>query len=77
VKNQHNDREDAMSTQTTIGGKIRAAREKIGTSQADLARAVDVTPPHLWQVEHGRAQPSLPLIRRLAEALGVEPGELI
>ena len=61
----------------TPGAKIRAAREYADLGQAALARAVNVSACHLWSIEHDRADPSLPLIRRIAEVLNVEPGELV
>lgn len=35
---------------------IKAAIEKAGTTQAAIARELDVSGVHVWQVIHGRSQ---------------------
>lgn len=61
----------------TRGQRMRAAIEAKGLSQADVAREVGISAPHLWQILEDKANPSLPTLERIAKALGVEPGELI
>lgn len=57
--------------------KIRALREAKGLSQTELAEAlgVDQTTVSAW--ERGVAEPTLSNLRRLADVLGIAPGELL
>jgi len=53
-------------------------REAKGLTQRDLAKKAEVTPGYIAQLELGQKKnPSLPVLRRLARALGVEVGELL
>ena len=57
--------------------KIRALREARGMSQTELAEAlgVDQTTVSAW--ETGKAEPTIFNLRRLADILGVSPGDLL
>jgi transcriptional regulator with XRE-family HTH domain len=59
-----------------IALNIRKLRDERGLTLDALAKAARVTKGFLSQVENFRAMPSLPLIYKLAEALGIEPGAL-
>jgi len=61
----------------TTGELLRAAREKVGISQAKLASLTGMHRQQLYRYEKGINEPELPQLRLLARALGVEPGELI
>ena len=50
---------------------LRAIRERSGMSLSQLARAADVSQPHLSNVEAGRRRPSPELTLRLADVLRV------
>ena len=57
---------------------IQAKREEKGITQRDLAQRAKVTPGYIAQLETGlRKNPSLPVLRRLAKALGVPVTELL
>lgn len=60
-----------------MGQKLRRAREEQGLSQAALARGAGVSPGLVGQIEHGRVQPSLQTVEKLAGVLGVSPCYLI
>jgi len=45
-------------------------------SQADLAKLADMTVATINRLEKGKHKPALITIRKLAAALGVEPGEI-
>jgi len=50
----------------------------MGFTLDELARRAKVTKPYLSQLENGvRKNPSLPVLRRLAKALGVPVAELL
>ena len=52
-------------------------RHEKGLSQDDLACEAEVSRSYLSQLEKGAFYASLKIIGRLAEALGVEPSELL
>jgi transcriptional regulator with XRE-family HTH domain len=57
---------------------IKAKRKAKGITRSDLARAADVTPAYVTQLETGvRKNPSLEILKRLARALGVPVTELL
>ncbi len=63
---------------STVGGRLRQARERRVMSQEDLARAADVTEATISRIENDRYGPPRPsTIRKLAGALNVEPGWLL
>ena len=50
-----------------IGARIKAAREKTGMTQADLAAALEMSPTHISVIERGVNAPKLEtLVNRLA-----------
>ena len=57
---------------TGFGAQLLAAREDAGLSQAELACAVSVQVSTISRLERGLQEPSWPLVRRLAAALGVD-----
>ena len=57
---------------------IQALRESKKMSQRDLAKRANVTQGYVAQLENGlKKNPSLPVLRRLAKALGVPVTELL
>ena len=60
----------------SIGKTIRRLRIERDVSQQDLAKDARLTPSFLSLVENDRRQPSLVVIRRLADALAV-PEEIL
>jgi XRE family transcriptional regulator of biofilm formation len=51
---------------------IKRLRELKGLTQAELAKQARVTRPYITMLESGaRKMPSLPMLQRLAKALGV------
>ena len=57
---------------------ILQVREAKGLTQRDLARRAKVTQGYVAQLEVGlKTNPSLPVLRRLAKALGVPVAELL
>jgi transcriptional regulator with XRE-family HTH domain len=62
---------------STVGERIRQARERAVFGQAELARAAGISVAGLWQIEHGQREPRPATIRKIAQALGIEPGSLL
>ena len=60
-----------------LAEKMRSLREKAGLTQQDLATAAALSISMISQIEQGR-KPDLRIstLIHLAEALGIEPGEL-
>ena len=56
---------------------LRRLRNAKGVSQDDLAYEANVSRSYLSQLEKGVFYASLNVLGRLAEALGVEPAELL
>lgn len=59
-----------------MGEKIRELRETRGLSQSDLAEALGVNQSTISNWERGKMEPTIYNVRRIADALGVEPGAL-
>ena len=60
-----------------FAANLRRLRHEKGLSQDDLAHEAEVSRSYLSQLEKGAFYASLKIIGRLAEALGVEPAELL
>ena len=59
------------------GEKLRQLREARFLSHRDLAREASVSPTTVLNLEAGRVEAQRRTIRKLAEALDVEPAELV
>jgi transcriptional regulator with XRE-family HTH domain len=59
-----------------LGRRLRLARERAGLSVYELARAADLSPPTVYQVEAGSRDPAWSTVVRLADALGLAVGDL-
>ena len=58
--------------------RIKALRERKGWSQSELARRAGVTSQYIVQLESGaRKNPSLDVLRKLADALDVKVESLL
>ena len=58
------------------GRAIRVARERAGLRQEDLAARTGVAQSHLSGIERGIADPSIGVLSRLAEGLGLTLSQL-
>ena len=66
-----------MDLRDVFATNLRRLRHEKGLSQDDLAYEAEVSRSYLSQLEKGAFYASLKIIGRLAEALGVEPAELL
>ena len=57
--------------------RLRELRGARFLSQVDLARKAGISEHTIIRLEKGRTSPKWQTIRKLAKALGVEPGELV
>jgi len=69
-------RQAAAQGATTLGQKIRAAREARGLTQADLAARAHVTQGYLSYLEQDQREPSLSIAARIARELEIPLDEL-
>jgi transcriptional regulator with XRE-family HTH domain len=60
-----------------FGERVRARRHQLGKSQEQLAQESSLHWSYLGQVERGQRNPTLHNILKLAEVLGVDPGDLV
>ena len=65
------------SATQTFGARVRARRHELGKSQEQLADVVGLHWTFVGQVERGQRNVSLHNILKLAEGLGIDPGELV
>ena len=59
----------------TLGAQVRAARASKGLTLRSLARALDVSPATLSQIENGRTGLTVHRLSRIADALDLTPAE--
>jgi DNA-binding XRE family transcriptional regulator/PAS domain-containing protein len=59
--------------QPFIGSRIRLYRSMAGKTQEQLSVELDVTKQHLGLIERGECNPSLDLLKKICQALGVSP----
>jgi y4mF family transcriptional regulator len=59
-------------TNREIGAKVRIRRKKLRLRQRDLAELAGVTLRGLTDIEHGRANPTINHIAKIADVLGLE-----
>ncbi|MFF4428449.1 short-chain fatty acyl-CoA regulator family protein [Streptomyces sp. NPDC001513] len=61
-------------SKTYAGARLRRLREERRMSQAELARVLAISPSYLNQMEHDSRPLTVPVLLRLTEAFGVDPG---
>jgi len=66
-----------MDLRDVFAANLRRLRHEKGLSQDDLAYEAEVSRSYLSQLEKGAFYASLKIIGKLAEALSVEPDELL
>lgn len=59
---------------TYAGARLRRLREERRMSQAELARVLGISPSYLNQMEHDSRPLTVPVLLKLTEAFGVDPG---
>lgn len=62
---------------TTLGDRLRAAREAKGINKADLARLTGLSKSYVGRLESGKQEPSRLALDAIARALGVTVTELL
>ncbi len=67
----------AMDWRVIVGGNVLKLRKRRGLSQEDLAGDAEIDVTYLRGIERGRRNPSLLVMVRLADQLGVHPSKLL
>jgi transcriptional regulator with XRE-family HTH domain len=67
----------ARDLQTSFGKRVRELRLGLGISQEGLADRCGLHRTYVGGIERGERNPSLLNIGRIADALGVSPGDLL
>jgi transcriptional regulator with XRE-family HTH domain len=60
-----------------IGLRAKEIRQRRGDSQEAVARRAGISITTYVRIENGHNQPSIPTLRKVADALGVEVAELM
>lgn len=63
--------------QKTIGAVARAARERIGLNQSQVARLAGISPQVYGRIERGLMLPAVPTLRKISTALGISADALL
>jgi transcriptional regulator with XRE-family HTH domain len=66
-----------MDWRAIVGANVVKLRKRRGLSQEDLAGDAEIDVTYLRGIERGRRNPSLMIMARLAEQLGVHPAKLL
>jgi transcriptional regulator with XRE-family HTH domain len=61
----------------TLGATVKERRDALRLTQRELAAKVGVKASHIAYIENGFRKPSLSLIRRLVDTLGLDPREVL
>jgi transcriptional regulator with XRE-family HTH domain len=66
-----------MDLPRILGRNVREQRKRLSKSQEELALDAGMKRSYLSDLERGTRNPTIKALARLAEALGVEPAELV
>jgi transcriptional regulator with XRE-family HTH domain len=60
-----------------FGAALKAAREAAGITQWELAEAADLHRTYPSMLERGKRTPTISVVLRLAQVLGIDAGDLL
>ncbi len=66
-----------QNTKKYLGARMQELRRQKKLKQAQLAELLNIAPKHISKIECGRCFPSFELLDRIADALEIEPYELL
>lgn len=70
-------RPPGMDIRLRVGANLKALRVERKLTQEDVSGLAQVDQTYLSGVENGKRNPSISMLQKLAEALGVDPAELV
>jgi transcriptional regulator with XRE-family HTH domain len=65
------------ATMVHIGQRLKQQRMRRALTQAELAERADVTTATVARIERDEIEPRMTTLRKLAQALEVDPAELV
>jgi transcriptional regulator with XRE-family HTH domain len=65
------------ATVVYIGERLKRQRTRRALTQAELAERAGVTTATVARIERDEIEPRMPTLRKLAQALEVDPAELV
>ena len=66
-----------MGYRVSLGQRVKKRRQALKITQKELAESLGITPQHISAVEQDKWSPSLALLPKLGEALGVSVDYLL
>jgi len=66
-----------MRNTNKMGGLLKTRREMLGLTQRSLADKLGVEASHVAFIENGRRRPSLKLVGRIADTLGLDRQQIL
>ena len=66
-----------VAKQVSLGQRIKEKRQTLKITQQELAQSLGITPQHISAIEQGKWAPSLAIVAKLAEELGVTTDYLL
>lgn len=69
--------EDVIDWQAIVGTNVRRARHNAGLTQEQLAHEARIDLTYAGGIERGLRNPSIKVLARIADALSVEPSDLL
>lgn len=66
-----------MDIRLKFGLRVKKARQDLGLSQEQLAHEADSNRTYISDIERGTRNPSIVVIKRIADALNVSMGSLL
>ena len=60
-----------------LGVTVRVRRERLGLSQREFALQMGTNQSYLWEIESGRANVTVEILCRIADAFDIRVNELI
>lgn len=67
----------ATKNKTSFGVRLQRLRHQLGLSVHAFAQRAGLSRRHVYDLEYGLHEPSLPTLRKIASAAGVKLEELI
>lgn len=69
-------KDELMKWKRFIGKKVSELRKERGLTQVELADLAELPQSHISRIENSRLSPSCVTIKKIADALGIDPSEI-